>query len=148
MFKYKFIFTSILTSRNKVRKKRNSNLHPVVMTVSFPDVSSLFFKQNTGIFLILVDQSFIFFIEIRIWKKKTKNKTDKLRATVLRHNDINHESSPLKTFSGEITVCSTTIQPGVSSTGRKKQSQTKSQTHLSRLVSTLSHTDGGYNICN
>lgn len=36
MFKYKFVFTSILTSRNKVRKKCNSILHPVIMTV-FPN---------------------------------------------------------------------------------------------------------------
>lgn len=46
------------------------------------------------------------------------------------------------TFSCERTVCSTTIQLAISSTERKTLLQTKNSNHLSRLVSTLCHTDG------
>lgn len=45
------------------------------------------------------------------------------------------------TFSCERTVCSTTIQLAISSTERKTLLQTKNSNHLSRLVSTLCHTD-------
>lgn len=38
MFKYKFVFTSILTSRNKIRKKMKLNFTSCNMTVCFQGV--------------------------------------------------------------------------------------------------------------